>query len=209
MQGISKYSRLRITAVAALVAAGLVLMAMSASASANVFVKRISLGIRNSSRALIEVKVCTNRNVSGPLRNDRGALISAYEDGDAAQPCGTIDHLYSVPPGQRVIVPNANPVGVIISNVIPHSSGPAQDKTLYFLARNKLFEDGAGLIAGELPYFQWGAWGSYKNPFDQGQAVLRDVDGVSVELRRYHDEDRHGESVKVMRIEIRHWPGIG
>jgi hypothetical protein len=31
--------------------------------------------------------------------------------------------------------------------------------------------------------------------------------GVGVELRRYHDEDRNGENVTLMRIEIRTWPG--
>ena len=37
--------------------------------------------------------------------------------------------------------------------------------------------------------------------------MLRYVNGVDFELRRYQDEDRDGESVKLMRIEIRKWPG--
>ena len=56
MEGISKYLRLRTTAVAALVAAGLVLMAMSASASADRHRQDISLGVRNSSKTPIQVQ---------------------------------------------------------------------------------------------------------------------------------------------------------
>jgi hypothetical protein len=85
---------------------------------------------------------------------------------------------------------------VIVSNLIPNSSGPAKDKTLYFLARNRPFER---------PYFR--AQG-HKVALSEGGAVLRDVNGVGVELRRYPDEDREGESVKLMRIEIRSWPGL-
>lgn len=185
MEGISKYLRLRTLAVAALVAAGLVLIAMFASASARiVIVKDISLGIRNSSKALIQVQVCTNLHVS-----------SRYEDGLTPDPCGPIDHTYILRAGERTFISNANPVGVIITNYIPNSSGPAKDKTLYFLARNRLFER---------PYFR--AQG-HKVALSEGEAVLRDVNGVGVELRRYHDEDRDGESVKLMRIEIRSWPG--
>jgi hypothetical protein len=194
VEGISKYSRLRITAVAAFVAVGLVLMAMSASASANLSVKRISLGIRNSSKATIEVKVCTNQHID-----------SRYEDGfDFASPCGTIDHIYGIPPGQRAIVPNANPVGVIISNFYGH--GPAHDRTVYFLARNRAVD--YGRVTYHHLYFLWSAaWGLgidyVRSP------VLQDINGVRVEFRRYYDEDRNGENVHLMRIEIRKWPGIG
>ncbi len=182
MEGISNYLRLRITAVAALVAAGLVLMAMSASASA--IVRNISVGVRNSSKTPIQVHVCVN------------ALSIKYEDGNTQDPCGAITHTYIIGQGDRAIIPNANPVGLIITNYNPREYWPAQrDRTLYFSARNRLF--------GE-PYFR--AQG-HKVPLSDTEAVLRHVNGVDFELRRYEDDVRDGQIVKIMRIEIRKWPG--
>jgi hypothetical protein len=219
MEVVSKYSRLRITAVAAFVAAGLVLVVMSASASAHIGgVKNISLGIRNSSKTPIKAQVCTNLDVRGETGNNWYKL-SAYEDGTSDRPCGSITHTYLIDPGHAAIVPNANPVGVMISNSNPHGTSTAHDMTLYFLARNRSIQqkgDCGDCGSGEIPYFMWGVWGSYKNAFLEGQAALKHVNdingydpnsGAAVELRRYHDEDRNGENVKLMRIEIRTWPG--
>jgi hypothetical protein len=220
MEGISKYLRLRITAVAALVAAGLVLMAMCASASALVgAVLPISLGIRDSSKTPIKAEVCTT------LAGERGYYeLSSYERHRSRGPCGEITHTYIIQPGGRAIVPNSITVGVMISNYNPHGTSTAHNMTLDFAARNRLQQatqtPGCGDCAssGEKPYFVWGGWGDYKKVFDEGQAALVHVNdgydpnvGVSVELRRYHDQGRDFKNrtvpAKLMRIEIRHWPG--
>jgi hypothetical protein len=198
VEGISKYSRLRTTAVAALVAAGLLLMAMSGSASANV--KRISLGIRNSSKTPIRAQICTNRHIRSGF--EAGLM---YES-----PCDTIEGIWDIDPGQRAIIPNANPVGVIIRNIRFNRHSPAHDRTLYFLARSRSYEygkvHGTPQISYETYFRSWTP-SSLEKVFAWPQPVLRDVAGVRVELRRYHDEDRDGENVRLMRIEIRHWPG--
>lgn len=187
MEGISKYSRLRITAVAALVAAGLVLMAVSASANAtcvNVFcAKDVSVGIRNSSKTAIMVQICPRGHVSNP--GDTGA-----------NPCSVVTETYIIGAnGQRKTIFNTNPLGIIITPYYPFGTGPAQDKTSYFYASNPLIG---------LPFFR--AQG-HKIALKEHETVLRHVDGVHVGFHRYGDEDRDGQSVKVMRIEIRKWPG--
>jgi hypothetical protein len=188
VEGISNYLRLRATAVAAFVAAGLVLTAMCASASANVFLKRISLGIRNSSKTAIHAQVCRNLSVS-----------ARYEEGLQQNPCVGVPPTYTIRAGDVKIISNANPVGVIITNAVPFLTGDRKDeRTLYFSASNESLRRPFFRMGGlEIPMSEGHAetWGSYH--------------GVGLELRRYHDEDRDGESVKLMRIEIRSWPGLG
>ncbi len=189
MERTSKCSRLRITALAALIAGGLVLTAMSGSASATCFhvfgcTKRVSLGIRNSSKATITVERC-----GGDHANNPGNTHDS--------PCDRITSPLpeAVGPGSVLIGPNRNPVGIIIKAQRQHSGDPTQHRTLYFYVKNPDIG---------LPYFR--AQG-HEVELREGQASVLDVNGVKVELRRYHDEDRNGEPVKLMRIEILKWPG--
>lgn len=174
MEGTSTYSRLRTTAVAALVAAGLVLAAMSAPANALTHARDISTGIRNSSQVPIKVQICPNGHVS-----------IHYQFGTQANPCSTVTETYTVLPGDRHIVFNTNPLGIIIS---------AKGKTLYFYAKNPIIG---------LPFFE--ANGS-KVALDAPETRERTVDGVHVRFRRWVDEPRHGETVKLMSLEMVDWP---
>ena len=72
--------------------------------------------------------------------------------------------------------------------------GPDATRTLYFYVKNPDIG---------LPYFR--AQG-HEVELREGQASVLDVNGVKVELRRYHDEDRSGEPVKLVD-EILKWPG--
>lgn len=189
MEGISKYLRLRTTAVAALVAAGLALTAMSGSASATCFhvfgcTKDVSLGIRNSSKATIQVEWCPGGHANNPGNTHDS-------------PCDrvTTPQPQIVKPGERLIIFNTNPLGVIITAQRQYSGDPTQHRTLHFYVKNPDIG---------LPFFR--AQG-HEVELREGQHVDRDVNGVKVELRRYADEDRDKQPVKLMRIEILKWPG--
>ena len=180
-------SRLRITAVAALVAAGVVSTAVltgSARSARSTCIlvfcnKDVSLGIRNSSKTAIQVEICPKGHA-----NDPGNSL----DG----PCNVVTETSVVGTGDRKIVFNTTPLGVMIR---PAYGGPAKNTRLLFYVSNPL--------VGQ-PYIRANG---HKVALGEGEAVIRDVDGVEVELRRYADEDRNGDSVKLMRIEIRKWPG--
>jgi hypothetical protein len=194
MEGSSKYLRLRTSAVAALVAAGLVLTAMSGSASASrcpnvvICAKSISIGVRNSSKMPIQVEWCPNGHVS-----------SAYQFGTNYDPCSVVTETYNVEPGGRHIFANANPAGLIIQPAYPtgKNSIGAREKILYFYVSNPYVG---------LPFFR--AQGE-KISLSAGEERFHKTDTVDVAFKRFHDEDRNGESVKLMRIEIRKWPGVG
>ena len=182
MEGISKRSRFRTVAVAALVASGIVLMAMSGSTSAmsgskRWGPKRISLGIRNSSRTAIQAQIC---RTPPTFKN----------------PCsGRTTQTYVIQPGHRHIVSNSESVGVVITCAPGSCPDPDTRKTLNFYAGNDLIF---------LPFFI--LEGDERVALNEHQAVQRTKHYVRFELRRYPDEDRDGENVKLMRIEIRHWP---
>jgi hypothetical protein len=189
MEGLSKHSRLRTAAIAALVASGLVLMSMSGSTSAmsrskRLVVKNISLGIRNSSNTAIKVQVCRNNHATNPASTGRSN----------SKPCSEITETYVVGSGQRQIVPNSNPVGVIITPYCAFGSCPELEKTLYFYAENQFLSP---------PFF---FTDDHRLEFSEHEVHLRWQHGVHYELRRYADEDRDGEHVKLMRIEILKWP---
>jgi hypothetical protein len=190
LEGISKHSRLRTTAVAAFVASGLVLMAMSASASAHE-TKRISLGIRNSSLTPIRVDICRNRDAREPT-----ARVSA---------CHQITESHVVGSGHVYIVPNSDPVGVTITRDPQCVVGfdPCPDgRTLYFYAQN-----------GGFFYFPFFSTNGHQIALDEPpghQGIthyyhLGDQQFIHYELRRYADEDRNGENVNLMRIMITKW----
>ncbi len=146
MQGISKYLRLRATAVVAFVAAGLVLMAMCASASAGykTGLKDISLGIRNSSKTPLQVQFCRN--------------LLARENYEGGDPC-LITSTRVLRAGERLIIPNGNPVGVIIRSAVPFLTGDKPKHALSFYARNEAFMR---------PYI---TMGPFKYPFSEGEAL--------------------------------------
>jgi hypothetical protein len=186
MEGISKRSRLRTMAVAALVASGIVLMAMSGSTSATSgskrsVIRKVSLGIRNSSETPIQAQICPNGHARHPTDN-------------SINPCDQIMHTYVVQPGHRHIVSNSDQVGVIITCAPGSCPDPNDRKTLNFYATNH---------AIFLPYFI--AEGERVHLRDH-QFVDRTKHYVHFELRRYPDEARDGENVKLMRIEIKRWP---
>lgn len=186
MEGISKHSRLRTLAVAALVASGLVLIAMSGSTSAmsgskRFTIKKISLGIRNSSATPIQAQICRDAHARHPDTKDKN-------------PCDEITETDVIQPGHRHIVSNSHQVGVIITCAPGSCPDPDTRKTLNFFAINH---------AIFLPYFI--AEGE-KIHLDVHRHADRTKHYVHFELRRYADEDRNGEHVKLMRIEIRHWP---
>jgi hypothetical protein len=186
MEGISKRSRLRTVAVAALVASGIVLMAMSGSTSAmsgsKQWVKRISLGIRNSSHTAIQAQICPSPHARQP-------------HAPAEKPCSEITQTYVIQPGHVHIVSNSWDVGAIITCAPGSCPDPDNRKTLNFYAAND---------AIFLPFFV--AEGE-RIGLRQGQFVDRTKHYVHYELGRYADEDRDGENVKLMRIEIQRWPG--
>ena len=191
MEGISKHLRLRATAVAALLAAGLVLTVMSGSASASrcpnflICTKKISVGVRNSSKIAIQVQWCANGHVS-----------DAYQFGTDYNPCSVVTENYVIQPGGRHIFFNANPAGLIIQPAYPGglTRSRALEKILYFYVDNP----DVGL-----PFFR--AQGE-KIALSEGEERFHTTDTVDVGFKRFHDEDRDGESVKLMRIEIRSWP---
>jgi hypothetical protein len=184
MKGITRHWRLCALAVTAAIGAGVVSAVMSGSASSArstcilVFCnKDVSLGIRNSSKTAIKVEICPKGHA-----NDPGNSL----DG----PCNVVTETSTVWQGDRKIVFNTNPLGVMIS---PFAS-QAKNTRLLFYVSNPLVG---------LPYIRANG---HKVALTEGEHVIRDVDGVEVELRRYADEDRNGDSVKIMRIEIRKWP---
>jgi hypothetical protein len=186
MEGISKYSRLRNTAVAALVAAGLVLTAMAESASATCLygfcTKNLSVGIRNSSKTAIEAQFCPGNHANNP--------------GDThANPCDTVTYTRIIKPGENYTFSHVNPLGIIINAQRADPWDPVHLKTLYFYVKNPDIG---------LPYFR--AQG-HEVELKEGQHVDRHVNHVKVELRRYADEDRDKKPVKLMRILIQEWPG--
>jgi hypothetical protein len=186
MDGISKYLRWRNTAVGALVAAGLVLTAMSGSASATCLygfcTKNLSVGIRNSSKTAIKAQFCPGHHANNP-----GNI--------GANPCDTVTYSRVINPGENYTFSHVNPLGIIITAQRADPWDPVKLKTLYFYVKNPDIG---------LPFFR--AQGR-EVQLEEGQADVRHVNDVKVELRRYADEDRDKRSVKLMRILIQEWPG--
>lgn len=181
MERISKYSRLRTTAVAAFVASGLVLMAMFASASASPGIKKISLGIRNSSLTPIRVQFCRNGHARYPTKTN-------------PKTCHQIEGTYVIAPGQSHAIPNSNPVGVILTSECRPGYFPCPDnRELNFYAGNGGF------------FYPFFITNNDHISLSDNQHVLGSQQMIKYELRRYADEDRDGENVKLMRIEIRQW----
>ena len=110
MEGISNYSRLRAVVVLALVASGLVLMAMSGSASADgrcgpPICKNISAGIVNDSNTAIHAFFCRR---------------SAASASDPSRPCQWFqEDEFIGANGQRHTFPNTNPLGIEITRKDP------------------------------------------------------------------------------------------
>jgi hypothetical protein len=158
-------------------------MAMSASASA--LIKNISLGIRNSSHTAIRVEICRNGDAREPRIGDSNS-----------RPCSAITETRVVGSGQRYIVSNSNPVGVIIT---PRDcdlgfAGYCPDRRrLQFYTRNPW--------VGRPFFFT----DNREIGLKEHQHDLGSQHAIRYELRRYADEDRDGEHVKLMRIEIQHW----
>jgi hypothetical protein len=179
-------------AVAAVVATGVGLSAMSGAASGAtcihiffVCTKDVSLGIRNSSKAAITVESCGPRHASNPS-NVGDRVCSAI----------TTPLPIYVKPGHRLILPNDNPIGIIIKGIHQYPGDPSKPRTLDFYVKNPDIG---------LPFVRWP--GSRELDLPVGIPRIRYVDGVQVEFRRYADEDRDGQHVKLIKIEILKWPG--
>jgi hypothetical protein len=143
--------------------------------------KDVSFGIRNSSQTDIRVEICPKGHANDPGNTYDG-------------PCNVVTETFDLGPGQVRTIFNTNPLGVMISPAAS-GGGPWKNTTLLLYVSNPL--------VGK-PYVR--AKG-HKVELAEHEAHVRDAaGGVNIELRRYGDEDRNGDSVKIMRVEIRKWP---
>jgi hypothetical protein len=189
MDGISRQARVRTASFVALVAAGVVLTGVlsgpASSARATCILifcnKDVSFGVRNSSQTPVHVEICPKGHANDPGDTHNG-------------PCNVVTESFSLGPGQAKTIFNTNPLGVMIRPSAP-GGGPWKNTTLLLYVSNPL--------VGK-PYIR--AQG-HKVELAENEAPVRDAaGGVNIELRRYGDEDRNGDSVKIMRVEIRKWP---